>query len=237
MSGHSKWSTIKRAKAIQDQKKGNLFTKLARNLSLAAKNGKDPEMNPNLRQAIDTARGANMPKDNMEKAILRGAGELPGQQIEEITYEAYAPGGVALIIEVVTDNKNRTLAEIKSSLNKYNGKLAGANAVAYMFQKKGVIRIEKADEEAQLKAIDAGADDVVEEEGGLTIYTNPQDLEKIKNKLKGQNTVLSIPYSDIEMVPETKVELEENTKATLDKLLTELEENEDVNNLYNNAQL
>lgn len=231
MSGHSKWSTIKRQKAAQDQKRGNIFTKLARNIAVAAKNGKDPEMNPSLRQAIDTARSANMPKDNIEKAILRGSGELPGQQIEEATYEAYAPGGVALIIEVITDNKNRTVAAIKSSLSKFNGKLAGSNAVAYMFQKKGVIRIENANEELQLKAIDAGAEDVLEEEGGLTIHTAIQDLDEISKALG------KVDYAGVDMVPETKVEVEDNTKATLDKLLTELEENDDVNNIYNNAGL
>ncbi len=225
MSGHSKWSTIKRQKAVVDAKRGKIFTKLSKNISLAAKNGKDPEMNPALRQAIDTARGSNMPKDNIEKAILRGAGELPGQQLEEVTYEIYAPGGVAMIVKAVTDNTNRIVAEIKAILNKRGGKLASPNAVAYMFKQKGVIRLENANEEKQLLAIDSGADDVVEEEGGLTIYTQPQKLEEVKKALG------EVDYSGVELVPDTKVEGNEK----VDKLVEAFEENEDVDSVYTNA--
>ncbi len=225
MSGHSKWSTIKRQKAVVDAKKGKIFTKLSKNISLEAKNGKDPDMNPGLRQAIDAARAANMPKDNIEKAILRGAGELPGQQLEEATYEVYGPGGVAIIVKAVTDNTNRTVAEVKAILNKQNAKLAGANAVGYMFSQKGVIRIDKADEEKQLLAIDSGAEDVIEEEGGLTIYTSPQDLQKVKDVLG------EVDYSGVDLIPENKVE--SNEKA--DKLVEMLEELDDVDSVYTNS--
>lgn len=225
MSGHSKWSTIKRQKAVVDAKKGKIFTKLSKNISLAAKNGKDPEMNPALRQAIDAARQVNMPKENIERAILKGSGELPGQQLEEATYEIYGPGGVAIIVKVVTDNTNRIVSEIKAILNKQGSKLAGTNAVAYMFQQKGVIRIDQADEQKQLIAIDSGADDVIEEEGGLTIYTTPADLEKVKQALG------EVDYSGIDLVPDTKVE--SNEKA--DKLVEMLEELEDVDSVYTNS--
>jgi len=228
MSGHSKWSKIKRQKGAADQKRGNVFTKLGKNISLAAKNGKDPDMNPSLRSAIDTARAANMPKSNIEKAILRGAGEIPGQILEESTYEGYGPNGVAIIIQTITDNKNRTTSFIKSILSKHNGSLGGPNSVAYMFDTKGVIRIEKTDEELQLKAIDAGADDVIEEENGLTIYSNPSDLENIKKQLG------KVDYAEIEMIPQNKVDVD---TEKLNKLIEELEENDDVNKVYTNANL
>lgn len=228
MSGHSKWSKIKRQKGAADQKRGNIFTKLGKNISLAAKNGKDPDMNSGLRAAIDAARAANMPKSNIDKAILRGAGEIPGQILEEATYEGYGPNGVALIIETITDNKNRTISFIKSVLTKHNGSLGGPNSVAYMFDKKGVIRIEKTDEELQLKAIDAGAEDVIEEEGGLTIYSNPTDLENIKNQL-GETD-----YAEIEMIPQNKVDVDEEK---LDKLIEELETSDDISKIYTNANL
>lgn len=229
MSGHSKWASIKRQKAVTDAKRGNVFTKHSKNISIAARKGKDPEMNPALRTAIDSARGANMPKANIEKAVLRGAGELPGQQLEEITYEGYGPSGVAIIINCITDNKNRTASFVKSIISKAGGSLGGPNAVAYMFKQKGVIRIENASEEVQLKAIDAGAEDVIEEENGLTIYTAPNDLNKIKTAL-GETD-----YADIEMIADTKAEIDEAVQEKLDKLITELEDNDDVNTVYTNA--
>ena len=141
MSGHSKWAQIKRQKAVTDNKRSGIFTKLSRNISVAAKKGKDPEMNAQLRAAIDAAREANMPKDNIEKAILKGAGELPGQILDEVTYEGYGPGGVAMIIRCVTDNKNRSASFVKSTLAKFGGKLTGPNSVAYLFKLNDIIRI------------------------------------------------------------------------------------------------
>lgn len=231
MSGHSKWSKIKRQKGAADAKRSNVFTKHAKNIAVAAKKGKDPEMNSALRSAIDAARAVNMPKANIDKAVLRGAGELPGQELNEVTYEGYGPHGVALIIETITDNKNRTVSFIKSVLNKYGGSLGGPNSTAFMFDKKGVVRLESADEEAQLKAIDAGAEDVVEEEGGLTIYTAPDDLDKVKQALG------EFDFADIDMVPQNKADLDDSAKAALEKMLAELEDNDDVNNVYSNADL
>ncbi|MFH1781906.1 MAG: YebC/PmpR family DNA-binding transcriptional regulator [Patescibacteria group bacterium] len=231
MSGHSKWAKIKRQKGTADAKRSDIFTKHAKNIAIAAKNGKDPEMNPSLKTAINSARTVNMPKANIEKAILRGAGEMPGQELIEATYEGYGSNGVALFIETITDNKNRTTSFIKSVLNKFGGSLGGPNSTAYMFNKKGVIRIESADEDFQLKAIDAGADDVVEEEGGLTIYTSPQDLDKVKTALG------KVDFADIDMIPETKADLNDKAKETVSKMIDELEENEDINNVYTNADL
>ena len=231
MSGHSKWSKIKHQKGAADAKRSNIFTKHAKAIAVAAKNGKDPEMNSNLRQAIDAARAVNMPKSNIDKAILRGAGELPGQELVEATYEGYGPNGVALIIETITDNKNRTVSFVKSVLNKYGGSLGGPNSTAFMFDKKGVIRMESANEEAQLKAIDAGAEDVVEEEGGLTIYTSPSNLDKVKEALG------EVDFADLDMLPQNKADLDDSAKASVEKMLTELEENDDINNVYSNADL
>ncbi len=232
MSGHSKWSQIKRQKEVTDKKKGKTFTKLSKNVSLAAKKGKDPGMNPALRQAIDAARAANMPKDNIDKAILRGAGELPGQEINEVTYEIYAPGGAAMIVQAVTDNKNRTTSEVKAILNRYGGKLGGVNSVAYMFQNRGILRINDAGEANQLKAIDAGALDVQEEEGGLTIYTEPGDLEKVKSVLG------PVEYSAVELVPKNKLALSDpGAKGKIQKILDELDNNEDVEGVFINTDL
>ena len=185
-------------------------------------------MNSSLRTAIEAARAANMPKSNIEKAILRGAGEIPGQILEESTYEGYGPGGVAIIIQTITDNKNRTTSFIKSILSKHNGSLGGPNSVAYMFDTKGVIRIEKTDEDLQLKAIDAGADDVIEEEGGLTVYSNPANLENIKKQLG------KVDYAEIEMIPQNKVEVD---AEKLNKMIEELESSDDINKIYTNADL
>lgn len=230
MAGHSKWAQIKRAKGAADAKKGAVFTKLSKNISLAAKNGKDPDMNPALRTAIDTAKEANMPKANIEKAILRGAGELPGQQIEEISYEGYGPGGVAILIRCATDNTNRTSSFIKSTLSKAGGNLGGPGTVSYLFTKRGVIRTESTSDDIQLTAMDAGADDIIEEEGGLTIYTAPEQLPNVKNQLGAL-----VQYAEIELVAETKADVDSATQSQVEKLLEILEDNEDVIDLTHNG--
>lgn len=232
MSGHSKWSQIKHAKGANDAKRGALFTRLSKNVSLAAKHGKDPEMNPALRAAIDAAKDANMPKDNIERAVLRGAGELPGQTIEELTYEGYGPSGVALMIRCATDNTNRTASFIKSTLNKYSGNLGGPGTVQYLFERRGVLRTSDTTDATQLAAMDAGADDIVEEDGGLSIYTQPELLEAVKSALKN-----SIEYSSVDMVPITEAVVEDKDRTTLETLLELLEDNEDVIELYHNAKL
>ena len=185
MSGHSKWATIKRKKGAADAKRGQAFTKLANAIAAAARDGSDPDMNFRLRLAIDQAKTANMPAANIERSIARGSGQLKGQQIEEVTYEGYAPGGVAVIVKAATDNKNRTLPEVRTAFSKHGGNLAAAGAVAYQFEPKGVIQLEPADmEAASLAAIDAGAADVEADDGTLTIYTKPRELNRVKSQLE-----------------------------------------------------
>jgi YebC/PmpR family DNA-binding regulatory protein len=232
MSGHSKWATIKRAKGAADAKKGAVFTKLSKNISLAAKQGKDPEFNPSLRAAIEAAKEANMPKDNIEKAVLRGAGELPGQVIEEIVYEGYGPNGIALMMRAATDNTNRTSSFLKSTLHKHGGNLGGPGAVGFLFKQMGVLRVDDASETMQLQAMDAGAEDLVEEDAGLTIYTAPDQFHAVKNAL-GQ----AVTFGELTMRPLTLVDVTPETVTTFTKLLEELEDNEDMVDLYHNAKL
>ncbi len=241
MSGHSKWTQIKRQKAVTDQRRGNMFTKLANTISVVTRQGgKDPSMNFRLRMAIDKAKASNMPNENIERAIARGAGEIEGVTIEEVVYEAFGPYGVALIIDVTTDNKNRTASEIRSILAKYNGTLGNTGSVGYMFSRKGVIRVSKNGitdkDEFTLKIIDAGADDIVEEEEGFTIYAQPSELQKIAQSV--EQLGLKTASTGLEMVPTTRVSLpNEASKETLFKLLEELEANDDVSDYFTNAEL
>lgn len=231
MSGHSKWATIKRAKGAADNKRGALFTKLSKNISIAAKKGKDLEMNPSLRTAVEAARAANMTKDVIERAILRGAGELPGQQIEELVYECYGPGGVALMVRCATDNTNRTAGFIKSTLTKFGGNLGGPGSVSFMFKQKGIIRTGTATDELQLQAMDAGADDLQEEDGGLTIYTQPAAFPAVKVAL-GE----AVTFAEINLVPDTTVPVATEHQTQFEKLLDTLDDNEDVVDVTHNAQ-
>ena len=239
MSGHSKWSQIKRGKAVADKKRGNLFSKLSNTISVAAKEGVNPEMNFKLKIAVEQAKAANMPKDNIERAIKRGSGEIKGVKIEEIIYEAFSPEGIALIIEVVTDNKNRAVAELKKILNKYDGKLAGANSVLWMFKRKGVMRIicelfaNKQEEE--LKLIDLGAEDIVEEGDELIIYTKLEDLQKVKERLIKEG--IKIDYAGIEYIAKEKLKVKkEKIRVMIEKMFSELDEAEDVGNYYSNLE-
>ncbi len=240
MSGHSKWSTIKRQKGAADQKRGALFTKLGNNITIAAREGGgDAEMNFKLRLAMDKAKAANMPKENIERAIKRGTGELAGDGIEEIVYEGFGPEGVAIYIEALTDNKNRTVANIKHILSKYGGNLGGPGSVAWMFDRKGVIRIlsedlEISEDDLSLKAIDAGAEDIVSEEDGIIIYTAPEKLEAVKKLL--EKSGVKISFAETEFVPQDKVVVSEAAKSNLEKLYEELEENEDISNYYTNEE-
>lgn len=235
MAGHSKWSQIKHAKGANDKKRSAMFTKLSKNISLAAKQGKDPEMNPALRTAIDAAKQANMPKDNIERAVLRGAGELPGLVIEEVVYECYGPGGVAILLECATDNTNRTSQHLKTALSKNGGSLGGAGSVSYLFERKGVVRADRTDDEMQLAAMDAGADDIVEEDGGLTIYCTPDAFEDVKAAVQSANGV-DISYANVDLVPSTTIPVSEQDETALHQLLEILEENEDVIESYHNAK-
>lgn len=239
MSGHSKWATIKRKKEAADSKRGAAFTKLVKNISVAARSGKDPDMNPALRTAIDQARAANMPKDNIEKAILKGAGELPGVVYEEVLFEGYAPGGVAMIIACVTDNNNRTVSFVRSALTKARGSLGSTGSVMYLFEQKGVVRVTAEDvhnrDELELALIDAGAEDIEVEEEGMTITVAREQMANVVEVL----TSRGIPpaSSGLEYVTATRIEPNPKDAAALQQLLETLEDNEDVDNVYTNAAL
>ncbi len=182
MSGHSKWSTIKREKGAKDAKRGAVFTKLGNQIAIAARGGTDPAMNASLAMAIEKARQANMPKDNIQRSIDRVA-DKNAAVLEEITYEGYGPGGVGIIIEAATDNRNRTLPEVKTALVKNGGRIADAGSVAFLFTRKGVIRVAESGEDALLTILDAGAEDAVEEDGATTVYTEPKELMKVRDSL------------------------------------------------------
>src|SRR6056297_1644948 len=236
MSGHSKWHKIHRQKGAADAKRGNIFTKLAKNIAIAARNGADPEMNYSLRMAIDKAKSANMPKDKIEKAVKRGSGQLEGEQLESVIYEAYGPNGIPLLIEGVTDNKNRTTPEIKAILSKNGGPLGAQNSVKWMFEHKGVIRLSFDDienkDELILELIDQGAEDVKEEDGGLTVITSFENFEKVKKYLEEKN--LKTDYAEIEWLAKEKQTVDEEVLEKIDKIVDRLEEHDDVNNVYTN---
>ncbi len=245
MSGHSKWAQIKRQKSVADQKRGNLFTKLARNITVAAREGGgDPETNFKLRVAIDQAKAANMPKDNIERAIKRGTGELKGEAIEEIIYEGFGPANSAFIIEALTDNKNRAVAEIRHIFSKHGGSLGGQNSVMWQFERKGVIRIGNWEsvirnlgfeaDELELKLIELGADDIQEEEGDLVIYTKVEDFQKVKEALDKEG--IKTDYASLEYIAkETKKISDPQEKEQLQKFFSALEECDDVNEFYTNV--
>lgn len=234
MSGHSRWSKIHRQKSVADNKRGALFTKLGNAITIAAKSGGgDPTTNFKLQLAIDQAKTGNMPKDNIQRAIKRGTGELEGGRIEAITYEGFGPNNIAFMIECLTDNRNRTSAAMKHVLSKYGGSLGGPNSVGWMFEQKGIIRTEKVSEELELELIDAGANDFVEEDDGTTIFTNPSDLKKVNDLLTQKG--LTVEYAEIEQVPKDKKTVDDKTKEKLEKVFAELDDNEDVNNFFTNA--
>ncbi len=240
MSGHSKWSQIKHKKALTDAKKGKLFSKFARQIMLAARSkGSDPETNPTLRMIIDKAHSFNMPQDNVERAIKKGAGELEGQKFEEFTLEAFGPGNVALIIEGTTDNKNRTVSEIKFLLGQHGGKFASVGSILWLFERYGIINIKRASqakENMELMAIDAGAQDIkwLDEEN-LEIYTKPEELEKAKKSLEEKNII--IDSASLGWKPKNEITVDEQkSKEQLEELLEILDENDDVNEIYSNLK-
>ncbi|MGQ9502111.1 MAG: YebC/PmpR family DNA-binding transcriptional regulator [Anaerolineae bacterium] len=238
MSGHSKWSTIKRKKSAEDAKRGKMFTRLARDITLAARNGGDPSANPALRLAIEKAKAANMPKENIERAIKRGTGELEGGAPEEVMYEGYAPHGVALLIKCFTDNRNRTLAEIRRVLNRGGGNLAEAGAVTWMFESKGLITIERGGRDPDdlfMMAVDAGAEDVDVSGEIVEIYTEPADLRVVAEAL--QKRGIKIDEVDLSMVPKTLVSLDEKETLQVLHLIEQLEDLEDVQQIYSNLDV
>lgn len=239
MSGHSKWATIKHKKGAADAKRGQMFTKLIKEISIAARmGGGDADSNARLRTAILKARAANMPKDNIERAIKKGTGELGAATYEELVYEAYAPGGIAVLIEVLTDNKNRAAAEVRNILNKAGGSLATSNAVLRLFSRKGVISLDGekyAEDQVMEVALEAGADDIVNEGGEIVVYTSPEAFEAVLNAIneKGMET----DGAEVSMVPESYVDIDKDAGGKVSKMIDRLEENDDVQNVYHNANL
>ncbi len=239
MSGHNKWSTIKRKKAVEDNKRGQIFTKLIKEITLSAREGGgDPELNARLRSAIAAAKKANMPADNIERAIKKGTGELPGTTYEEVSYGGYGPGGAAILIDVVTDNKNRTTGELRHIFTRFGKELGEVSSVAWMFEKKGLIEIDgskyKFDDILEI-AIDSGAEDVVETGDVIQIYTQTENLYKVKKifddkKIETMNAMMT-------KKPQSTVKLNESDASVMLKLIDTLEEHDDVQNVYSNFDI
>jgi YebC/PmpR family DNA-binding regulatory protein len=239
LSGHSKWSTIKHKKAASDAKKGKEFTRASNLISLAAKNGGDPGMNPSLAMAIDKAKSVNMPRANIERAIKKGTGELGGASIEEIVYEGYGPGGIAILIETASDNKNRTVSEIRAVLTKHGGNMASTGAVAYNFERRGQIEIltakqSKSEEEIEENIIDSGASDFELESDRIIVYSEPKDLFAVKKSLEGAGLVTDSAELTYVATNESAITDPEKAEKII-KLIDSLEELDDVVNVHANA--
>jgi len=241
MSGHSKWATTKRKKAAVDAKRGQIFTKLAKVITIAARDGGgDPTANPFLRMAVDNARSASMPKENIERAIQKGVGGGVGSNIESITYESYGPAGIAILIECLTDNKNRALSEVKMMITKCGGHFASAGSVSYLFQKKGEIIIEtikqsKPAEQIEEIILDSGADDYERESDVFVIYTSHDNLHQVKTKLEEAGII--IDSAELTNIATTFVDLPDDKKEKTETLIQSLDDLEDVNKVFTNANI
>lgn len=259
MSGHSHAKTVLRRKTSEDQKRGKVFSKIARVISVAAKEGGDPETNSKLRQALDEAKRFNLPKENIERAIKKGMGELESERLEKVLYEGFGPGGTALIIEGITDNKNRTLSEVKQILQKHNGKLAAQGSIKWLFEQKGVITLRiirpvrnqgfsngageyeytnKDKEDLELKAIEAGAEDIrwYKEDGEfLDLITKPDELDKVKKSLEAQG--IKIESATLDWVSKEEIDVSEKDRTTLEKLFEDLDENDAIQDIYSNLKI
>lgn len=238
MSGHSKWAQIKRQKGATDAKRGQLFTKLGREIAVSAREGADPAANARLRLAIQRARDANMPMDNIDRAIKRGAGAGDAANFHEVVYEGYGPNGVAVLVEALTDNRNRAAAEIRSVFSRNAGNLGESGSVRWLFDAKGIISVEidaQDPDELALLAIDAGAEDVQVADGLLEIYTDPAQVESIRATLQEQGVKVS--GSETGMIPKTSVDLDGKTAEQTMRLLERLEELDDVQSVYSNSQI
>ena len=233
MAGHSKWATTKRQKAVVDAKRGATFTKIGNLIAIAARRGADPEANPALAMAIEKAKAANMPKANIERAIAR-VSEKGADQLEEITYEAYGPGGAGIIIEVATDNKNRTFPELKSTISKLGGRLAEAGSVLFQFRQKGVIVATPDNEEMILVALDAGAEDVQEDDDQLIVYTDPKELMAVRKRVIAAG--MKVVSAELNYVPTVEVDLVEEDSDKLMSLLNVIDDMDDVVNVYTNVK-
>ncbi len=240
MAGHSEWHNRKHRKRKQDKKKGKIFSKMARRISVAAREGGgDPEKNPTLRMYIDKAKSYEVPKENIERAIKRGTGELEGVEYEEFVYEGYGPAGVALLLDIVTDNRNRTASELRHLLSKHGGNLGEEGCVAWMFDRKGVLSVqERADldkEELFLDAIEAGAEDIVENETNMQIFTKPGDFLSVKTTL--EESGYDFERAELTMLPRSEVRVEGREAERLLRLLEALDEHEDVQEVYSNFDI
>ena len=239
MSGHSKWSTIKRKKGVADAKRGKIFTSIIKEITVAARmGGGDENANPQLRQAIAKAKTNNMPQDNIKRAVMKGTGELPGVNYEEGTYEGYGPGGVAIFLEVLTDNKKRTVADIRHLMSKYGGNLGENGSVSWMFDKKGQIQvdIEAGEEEIILEAaLECGADDFEVEEDMYLISTDPAELMQVKDQLESKG--YEINSAEVEMVPKNLQKVEKKDVDRVLNLMDELEDNEDIKSVFANFDI
>lgn len=240
MSGHSKWASIKHKKAKVDAQRGKIFTRLIKEITVAARmGGGDPEMNPRLRTAVAAAKSANMPSKNMENAVKKGTGEMPGVVYEEILYEGYGPGGVALYINVMTDNKNRTVAEIRYLLSKYGGNLGESGCVAWIFEKKGLIRVNKKnydEEELFMIALDAGAEDVQsDDEEYYEIYTEFENMESVKEEIEKND--VQIEEAVLTMIPQNTIKLDDKQAVQMIKLMEMLDDHDDIQDINANFDI
>ncbi len=233
MAGHSKWSQIKRAKGVNDVKRGALFTRIGNQIAVAARSGVDPELNPSLAAVIEKARSANMPMSTVERAIKR-VSDKDSIQLEEILYEGYGPGGIAILVECATDNRNRTYPEVKHAFTKHGGSIGEANSVAFQFERKGVIIVKSSGENALLEVLEAGAEDAVENEDVIIAYTEPKDLHEVKFRLNQAG--LETESAELSYQPSNTVELDEELESKLEKIIDSLEDLQDVVNVSHNGE-
>ena len=243
MSGHSKWATIKRKKGATDAARGRLFTRLIKEITIAARSGGgNPEANPRLRLAIQTSTASNMPADNIKRAIQKGPGELPGVSYEEVTYEGYGPGGVAILVEVVTDNINRAVSEVRHIFSRNNGNMGTSGSVGWMFHKKGIITIPRAGQKTPLTEddllgiiLDAGADDLQSDDAEFIVTTTPQTFDPVKKAVDDKG--ITVEHAALQMVPQNTVKVTGREAEQLMKLLEAFEEHDDVQNVYANFDI
>ncbi|MBI9092872.1 MAG: YebC/PmpR family DNA-binding transcriptional regulator [Desulfobacterium sp.] len=239
MSGHSKWSTIKHKKGAADAKRGKIFTKLIKEITIAARmGGGDLDSNPRLRSAVAAAKGQNMPKDNLERAIKKGTGELEGVEYEEMSYEGYGPGGVAVLVECLTDNKNRTVADVRYIFSKAGGNIGTDGCVSWMFDKRGLISVSKdeSDEDTLMEVgLDAGAEDVKDEGDCFEIITAPEDFEAVKEAVEGAS--IKIDLAEVTMIPQTQTRLEGKEAEQMIRFMDALDDCDDIQKFYSNADI
>ncbi len=239
MSGHNKWSTIKHKKGAADAKRGKIFSKIIKEITIAARmGGGDPEGNPRLRTVLNAARNANMPKDNIDRAVKRGTGEIAGVTYEEVTYEGYGPGGVAVLVEALTDNKNRTVAEIRHIFDKYNGNLGESGCVSWIFEKKGIINVPAqglTEDQVMELALESGAQDVTMEDDMFEITTDPAEFEAVRKAVEDKGW--KIDEASITMVPQNSVKLEGKKAEQMLKMMDVLDDHDDLQNVYANFDI